>query len=1233
MSSKLLISTKSLVADPNAPNIRNQLQQAARAVTESINHLITVCTVSAPGQKECDNALRQMQAMRPLLEEPNEPINEASYFECLEGVINRSKALGEAMTGITNSSKQTQLDDFCDNVRHFADSVCGLTENTAQAAYLVGIADSASEPGRPGLVDQSLFARANQAIQMACESLTNPASSQQQVLSAATVVAKHTSTLCNTCRLASSKTSNPVAKRHFVQSAKDVANSTANLVRAIKALDSDFTDENRRKCADASKPLLQAVDELTTFASSPEFASVPAKISIKARNAQLPITSAGKALLDGACHMIMAAKDLAVKPRDPPTYQLYSKHSHAVSDAIKKLVGSLRECAPGQKECDTSIERVNGCIRDLDQASLAAVSQSLEPMQGNSMKGYQDQVITSARELLDLMDPLKEAAKGEAEKLGHLVKQIASFLEPLTKGSVGCASKTINSKQQMAILDQAKTVSESALQMLIAAKEGGGNPRSVHAHNTISEACDGTKEMLQELIANLEDALSASGHLDMMVESISKSMNRAEEHVAVPSHASYVDYQTNMVRLAKQIARAAQDMVGKSGTSLQDLGILANALTRDYDQLSGQMRGAVATVSHPDVGRVIRSTVQDLGSSCIDLVRDAGNVQASPSDSFAKKELVDHAKKVNEKVAHVLAALQAGARGTQACINAASTVSGIIGDLDTTIMFATAGTLNAEGDESFSDHRESILKTAKALVEDTKTLVAGAASNQEQLAQAAQGAVMTITRLAECVKQGAASLSSEQPEAQVLLINAVKDVASALADLISATKNASGKSATDPSMSTLKDSAKVMVTNVTSLLKTVKTVEDEAARGTQALESSIEAIGQEIKTYVSTDRVEKKYAPEVLIRATKPITMATAKAVAAGQSCRQEDVISASNMGRKAISDLLKASKGVSASADTRDMRHRVLNAGRTCGEHYKQLLEQVNTIIARPTTDNKQRLAVISKSVATSVTEIVHTAEAMKGSDWVDPEDPRVIAEQELLGAANSIEAAAKKLAQLQPRAQPKTADESLNFDEQILEAAKSIAAATAALVKAASAAQRELVAQGRIHSAFSDDEDDQWSQGLISAARMVAVATHSLCEAANAMVQGQGSEEKLISAAKQVASSTAQLLVACQVKADRDSVAMRRLQAAGNAVKRATEALVRAAQQFKEEGVLTDDRLTVNERMVGGIAQIIQAQEAILIKEKELDIARRKLETIRKAKYKDRPNTSEEEDSGSAF
>lgn len=46
-----------------------------------------------------------------------------------------------------------------------------------------------------------------------------------------------------------------------------------------------------------------------------------------------------------------------------------------------------------------------------------------------------------------------------------------------------------------------------------------------------------------------------------------------------------------------------------------------------------------------------------------------------------------------------------------------------------------------------------------------------------------------------------------------------------------------------------------------------------------------------------------------------------------------------------------------------------------------------------------------------------------------MDPEDPTVIAETELLGAAASIEAAAKKLEQLKPRAKPKVTSAPLNL------------------------------------------------------------------------------------------------------------------------------------------------------------------------------------------------------------
>ncbi len=67
-----------------------------------------------------------------------------------------------------------------------------------------------------------------------------------------------------------------------------------------------------------------------------------------------------------------------------------------------------------------------------------------------------------------------------------------------------------------------------------------------------------------------------------------------------------------------------------------------------------------------------------------------------------------------------------------------------------------------------SEHfRENILKTAKALVEDTKLLVSGAASSQDKLAQAAHSSAKTITQLTDVVKLGAASMGSEDPETQV----------------------------------------------------------------------------------------------------------------------------------------------------------------------------------------------------------------------------------------------------------------------------------------------------------------------------------------------------------------------------------------------------------------------------------------------------------------------------------
>ena len=134
-----------------------------------------------------------------------------------------------------------------------------------------------------------------------------------------------------------------------------------------------------------------------------------------------------------------------------------------------------RTSAPGQSESARAIERMTTSIRDLDQASLAAVSQSLPPQDHNSYQGYQEQLNNSVQELYEMIEPVRNAGCSQAEKLGHLVTMMADYVQPLAAGAIGCASKNANSRMQMSLLDQSKTVAECASQLVYAAKEGGGN--------------------------------------------------------------------------------------------------------------------------------------------------------------------------------------------------------------------------------------------------------------------------------------------------------------------------------------------------------------------------------------------------------------------------------------------------------------------------------------------------------------------------------------------------------------------------------------------------------------------------------------------------------------------------------------------------------------------------------------------------------------------------------------
>jgi len=71
----------------------------------------------------------------------------------------------------------------------------------------------------------------------------------------------------------------------------------------------------------------------------------------------------------------------------------------------------------------------------------------------------------------------------------------------------------------------------------------------------------------------------------------------------------------------------------------------------------------------------------------------------------------------------------------------------------------------------------------------------------------------------------------------------------------------------------------------------------------------VEAISQHLLLYLQeyeSDNAPKRDAhPEDLVRATKGVTLSTAKAVQAGSSCQQEDITTCANMGRQALINMM----------------------------------------------------------------------------------------------------------------------------------------------------------------------------------------------------------------------------------------------------------------------------------------------------------------------------------------
>jgi hypothetical protein len=190
----------------------------------------------------------------------------------------------------------------------------------------------------------------------------------------------------------------------------------------------------------------------------------------------------------------------------------------------------------------------------------------------------------------------------------------------------------------------------------------------------------------------------------------------------------------------------------------------------------------------------------------------------------------------------------------------------------------------------------------------------------------------------------------------------------------------------------------------------------------------------------------------------------------------------------------------------------------------------------------------------------------APKGSKLTTSGDLGDLVDSELTKAANAIEAAAQRLAKLRNKPRDGYSTYELKINDAILEAALAVTTAIAALIKAATESQNEIVKEGRGSSSRTAfyKKNNRWTEGLISAAKAVATSTNTLIETADGVISGRNSPEQLIVASNDVAASTAQLVAASRVKASFMSKTQDHLEQASRAVGSACRSLVRQVQDI---------------------------------------------------------------------
>uniref|UniRef100_A0A8C6MUV3 Huntingtin-interacting protein 1 n=1 Tax=Mus spicilegus TaxID=10103 RepID=A0A8C6MUV3_MUSSI len=228
-------------------------------------------------------------------------------------------------------------------------------------------------------------------------------------------------------------------------------------------------------------------------------------------------------------------------------------------------------------------------------------------------------------------------------------------------------------------------------------------------------------------------------------------------------------------------------------------------------------------------------------------------------------------------------------------------------------------------------------------------------------------------------------------------------------------------------------------------------------------------------------------------------------------------------------------------------------------------------------------------------------------------------LVDKEMAATSAAIEAATTRIEEILSKSRAGDTGVKLEVNERILGSCTSLMQAIKVLIVASKDLQKEIVESGRGTASPKEfyAKNSRWTEGLISASKAVGWGATIMVDAADLVVQGKGKFEELMVCSREIAASTAQLVAASKVKANKGSLNLTQLQQASRGVNQATAAVVASTISGKSQIEETDSMDFSSMTLTQIKRQEMDSQVRVLELENDLQKERQKLGELRKKHY----------------